>query len=288
MSYPFADCTRTDVTPTRDGTYKEVDVSGLAAAGAIAAVIEVWNEGTEDYSFALRKKGSTDDFFYEAHASASVTPTRLICYVGLDGDRKFEAKLQSPSGGDLPDGLKLYMYAYIITGVGTFFDNAVDKTPGSTGRQTVDISGDTGGDTAGAAAFLVVNTDAGGGHHFYLRPYGNSYQSADRLRDVSQKGLFMGCDALERLEWSTDNVADQKLYLLGYITSDYWANTSPTISSILSAVDTWEDWTLSGVPASTPHALIIENPTTWTRFKFGLRENGSSDDNYAHLDPTPL
>ncbi|GAG77615.1 unnamed protein product, partial [marine sediment metagenome] len=41
MAYPFADCTRTDITPTRDGSYQDVDVSSLAASGAIAAVLEI-------------------------------------------------------------------------------------------------------------------------------------------------------------------------------------------------------------------------------------------------------
>ena len=81
--------------------------------------------------------------------------------VGVDSSRTFQVYTQDSTS------IKLYLIGYTATGV-TFLDNRIDKTPGTADSwQDVDISSDTGGDTAIAA--IVAGFGNGGSDEFGLQ-----------------------------------------------------------------------------------------------------------------------
>jgi hypothetical protein len=111
--------------------------------------------------------------------------------VGLDSNRTFQVYTEDSTS------IKLYLIGYTGTGV-TFFDNRVDKTPGSVDAWVnVDISSDTGGDTAIAA--IVGGFGASGlSYNFGLRkPAGTPDNRFGTLDGDHQTWGVVGVDGSE-------------------------------------------------------------------------------------------
>ncbi len=97
---------------------------------------------------------------------------------GLDANRVFEVYTGSTS-------VRTYLLGYTMEGV-TFFTNRVQKTIGFLNSwRDVDISADTGADTAVGAIFTVINTSNSNLHQFGLRKKGST---DDRVRELDSKG----------------------------------------------------------------------------------------------------
>jgi hypothetical protein len=99
----------------------------------------------------------------------------------------------------------------------TFIDNAIDKSIATTGIfQDIDISSETGGDTAIGAIFTIQNT-AGSGYDYALRKNGSSDNIYSEVRAGSSTVALIGLDLNEVSEmkiWA----ASVDLYLTAYIT----------------------------------------------------------------------
>lgn len=244
-----------DVALPDTGNWYDIDCSSYIAAGATGVILQVRVAGTITIGF--RKNGSTDNLTDIAYSGALLWLT-----IGVDGDRIFEAYTTS-----------LELIAINIVGYfdsdATFFTNITDITPETTNEWVdVDVSGNTGGDTAIGVLLHVLGN---GSSNWGVRKNGST---DDRKRDTDDWGAAcIGVDGSEILEiYNPDSVT---FYLVGYIKA---GATFLTNATDLSLGDT-ESWTdLSTLPEGATGAIIeVDNTGDWS-YIFGFRENGSAQD----------
>jgi hypothetical protein len=154
-----------DISDTTTGSWVDIDVSANVPAGATGVMVEVKTEGSSDDEFAIRKNGSSDEWMWGPTTIKNDTHTWFM--IGVDSNRVFEVKQ-----GD--NDIDMYLLGYTTGGV-TFFDNAYNKTTSGAGWEDVDISTETGTDTAIAAIFIIHNT-------------GNSQNWSIRMNDADEDG----------------------------------------------------------------------------------------------------
>jgi len=248
-----------DVTPGTDSSWVDVDVSSSVPSGATGVILHFQNVGNASVdSFGVRKNGSTDtmsDYLYgdDSHCWMAI---------GVDSNRIFEAY-----SADWSD-YNLWLVGYFGADA-SFFTNAVDKTPGSSSSWVdVDISTDTGGDTATGAIFQVIAPSA---NDWGIRENGST---DNRVYDCDQRSAaIIGVDNSEICEANVDDHSNAELWLVGYITDNCTFNTNATALS-LGSTGTWTD--LSALPVGATGGFIEVISTVWSQ-TYGLRENGSSE-----------
>ena len=276
MTHGVEPVTRANCSPTADGTYHEVDATVYGVpAGAAGVLLEVINTGHATYTYGIHKKGSGDDIDGTLYANV-VSPTKMPYYVGLDGDGKFEAKLENAA-------VQVWIYGYVPADAGTFLTDAVDKTPAGTGTQTIDISGDVGGDAARLAFFIVKNTHASNYLSYCLRSQGDAFASAPSLRNGGVCGAAVCCDEFQRMQVIFDDTA-LKFYLIGWLLEDYVGHVEPVAWDVeIGEENTWVEKTLSDIDDGAKFAFISYTPRADDHYEWGLRKKGHTYDNTAWL-----
>jgi hypothetical protein len=149
-----------DLTPSST-SWQDVDVSSWVPSGATGVILQAVNtHSSEPRDFLVRKKvASSPDAYVDEEIEAI---SHAWPMVGLDSNSTFQVYTEDSTY------IKLYLVGYTGNGV-AFFDNRVDKTPATADSwQDVNISADTGGDTAIAA--IVGGFGASGlSYNFGLR-----------------------------------------------------------------------------------------------------------------------
>jgi len=122
------------------GTWQDIDISADTAADtAVGVIVEV--NGAYQQDFGVRMNGSSDEIYRSGRHSWAI--------IGVDGSEIFEGKISDTN-------IDFFVVGYITDGA-TFFTNALDKSLASTGAWTdIDISADTGTDSASGAFIEVV------------------------------------------------------------------------------------------------------------------------------------
>lgn len=249
------------ITPGTAGSWQDVDVSAHIPAGSTGVILHVFkNYSAISYDFGLRKKGSTDDRHNTLYSDG-----HLWAAVGVDGNRVFQCYTGHITRVD----------AYLVGYFGSeavFFDNAVDKSLAGTGSwDDIDISANTGADTAIGAIFDVVGVWQ---KNLGLR---NNGSSDNRLSAVSEHiWAVIGVDGAEICE---GQIADAgiKFWLVGYLKSGATFNTNAT-DIALGGVGSWTD--LAALPAGGIGGIIEVFTSSYT-YDYGLREKGSAEDIYG-------
>jgi hypothetical protein len=217
------------------------------------------NNYTSDYAIGFRKNGSTDNrgaFLYRG--------SQMMCAVGVDANRIFEAYVQDTTRIDI------YLVGYFESEA-VFNTNAADKSLADTLTWTdIDISGDTGANTAIGAIFEIIST---GSYDYGFRVNGST---DDRKGDVVRHcGAIIGVDGSEICEGYIQN-AGNDFFLVGYIKSGATFITNATDMSLASTGD-WYD--LDALPeGATGGFFQVPCPRQF----FDMREKGSADDFYAY------
>jgi hypothetical protein len=255
--------TPVNVTPGTAGSWQDVDVSSYIASGSTGVILHVVNiKGDTVYQCGIRKNGSTD---------ARIGQLRRVSHswfsIGADGSRIFEAYVGHATY------VQIWLVGYYDSSA-VFFDNAPDKSLGSTGAWTdVDISGDTGADTAIAAIFELKITS--GSDTWGFRKNGSTDA---RNIATGSNNLFafaiVGVDGSEICEHiiSSTNV---DAFLVGYIKSGATLNTNaPDLS--LGGTAAYAD--LAALPAGGIGGII--EVVSSAAANYALRKNGSSEDIY--------
>lgn len=244
-----------DVTPGTAGSYQDVDVSANVSGDATGVILRVSNASTSaDRAWAVRKNGSTFDYFTDLDVNAQSWD-----FCGLDASKVFEAKLESITD------LTLQLVGYFEQEA-VFPTSPVNKTPGTTGSyQSVDISSDTGVDTAVAALFMIGNPNAG---NVYIRKTG----STDDLKAPSdnRQPIVVGLDGSETCEAYMPGV-DASLWLVGYLTQGVTMATNAT--DITPGSDT--TWTAKTLPAGAAGAFVWARDPNVDGLDWGVRKTGS-------------
>ncbi len=247
-----------DITPSTSAAWVDVDVSAYVASGATGVILHI-NNSTAAYDIGFRKNGSTDNRINSLRADE-----HMWAAIGLDSNGILELYLGSTTY------TKVYLVGY-FTDEAVFFTNGVDKSLAVTSSWTdIDISADTGTDTAIGAIFEVVH--ATDGYRWYdFRKNGSTDDFSGGSNDVeSHNGAIIGVDANEICEGIIEDT-DVDFYLVGYVTKDMVFNTNATDMS-LSTTGAWTD--LAALPSGATGAFfdvpVGADP-------FGLRQNGSAE-----------
>jgi hypothetical protein len=248
--------TPVEVSPSTTGSFVDVDVSAHIPSGSTGVLLHLVNTsaGTSPRC-DVRKNGSTDDRggFMDADSHSWIA-------IGVDGSRIFEAYIGSTD-------IDIYVVGYFGSEA-VFFTNAVQKTLGSTGSfLDIDISGDTGGDTAVAA--ILALRDSSSTRTWVIRKNGSTDSRVKFTRSFT--GAMIGVDGSEIFEAQVANTATI-FHLLGYMKSGVTMNTNATDIS-LGGTGSWTD--LTALPAGSSGG-IIEVISTGVQ-AYGLRKNGSAE-----------
>jgi hypothetical protein len=267
-----------DKTPGTTGSWQDVDVSGDGVpSGATGVILKLVWEGSAGVSKSVdvRKKGSTDDEYDSQSLGGDSSYT--IALVGIDSNRKFQAKIQTID-------MKIYLVGYADDAV-TFFTNKIDYSESSTFGSWVDV--DPSSDVPEGATGVIVR--------FCIRATGADLDAAVRKKgstdDFNQKAIFAywsksfiyclcGVDSNRKFQQYVES-GDVDLYLVGYTESPITFKTNADDISI-DTVDSWTDKDITNETASDADGAIIEilnGAAGLGNNRSDCRKNGSSDDN---------
>ncbi|MHC4210820.1 MAG: right-handed parallel beta-helix repeat-containing protein, partial [Planctomycetota bacterium] len=261
-----------DISESATGSWTPVDVSANVPAGATGVMVEVKTEGSSDDEFAIRKNGSSDEWMWGPTTIKNDTHTWFM--IGVDSNRIFEVKQ-----GD--SDIDMYLLGYTTAGV-TFFDNAYDKSTSGAGWEDVDISTETGTDTAIAGIFIIQNT--GSSQNWSIRMNGASDNRGSAcggsaggdLRTNMSTLAIVGLDAGEICEICVEST-EVKAYLVGYVTEGAVFFQEPiqkTIGTTYTDVDI-----SSHLGTDDANGAFVQ---LWADFddrhQTGIRKNGTSYD----------
>lgn len=249
-----------EVSPTSYGSYQNVDVDsyvgglGDDVTGVILRIVNT--NGTSNYSWSVRKDGSTDDIYGDMQWGATCTAA-----VGVSSDHIFEVKIENAN-------IDVYLAA-VCKGGFNFLTNVINKTPGTTGSwQDVDCHTEC----PNATGLIFKNTNSSTLYAFGWRKNGSTDNRIAETYVYSCGYFTVGCDAGQICEIYCGN-ANPKAYLAGYITSDSAVvmNTNAPSYDIASQ-GVWQDF--SALPEGAIGGLFECYSTG--AYAYGLRKNGNS------------
>jgi hypothetical protein len=206
--YVFNYCdTPIDISPGTTGSWVDVDLSSDIPSGATGAIVQFLNEdGSTDHLLGVRRNGSTDTWMIANDVAVQGYGGFLMS--GVDSGRVLEIYR-----GD--SQVKTYLIGYTMSGV-SYFTNAPDKSLGTIGSyQDIDISADTGGETAIGAIFTMTNSSGG---DYSLRKKGSSDDHYQDLKTRNGTAQLIGVDANEVAELKIAATSIDT-HLTGYVTS---------------------------------------------------------------------
>ena len=257
--------TKAEITGLSTGAWTTKDISAFlpgGTTGVTGIMLHYVNIGSGRNAVGWRKNGSSDN-----RTGTMTGYSQGNAFVGVDGSNQFQYYIGHSD-------VKIWFVGYFKSEA-VFFTNATNKTPGVTGSyQTIDISADTGADTAIAAMFEI---DASGGDNFMgIRKKGST---DDRYHYFSLRhgGAIIGVDASEQLE-AKINSTNMKIYLVGFITSGATFNTNATDYS-LGSTGAYAD--LSALPEGATGGFFEVYSTAYD-LAASLRENGAGEDLYQN------
>lgn len=258
-----------DITPSIAGSWQDVDVSPYVPLGATWVLVDFYNPTITQRDYGIRVNGSTD-------AALIRQKDQQLGWLmtGLDTGSVFEIYTEDTS-------VETYLLGYTMEGV-TFFTNRIDKSPSSTNIfEDVDISADTGADTAIGAIFTVV-VNPGSSEQFALRKKGSTDDRYTTMRAATGNVGLIGVDVNEiaQIKVSASTV---DLYLAGYVTEGAVFFTNG-IDKSTATVGTYVDVDITAdIGSDTANGAIVEWNRPTGRRLVAVRENGVDDDLYLNV-----
>ena len=260
-----------DITPGVTSAWVDVDVSPYVPVGA-TGVLVLWRHtgGATDYAYGIRMNGSSD-----AWETGVALPDGDQGYLmtGLDGNGVLEIYTESTL-------VRTVLVAYTMEGV-TFFANRIDKSTSPSTWNDVDISLDTGADTAIGAIFTVVNTGLAN-REFGLRMRGSTDDRFSQIRFGHRTLGLIGVDGSEVAQHRIQH-ASVSLYLIGYVTHGavFFTNgvdKATTTTGAYVDVDITAD-----IGADVANGAFVEVHPASFPASVALRRNGATDDFYSDM-----
>jgi hypothetical protein len=261
--------TPVEIGPSAASTWEDVNVSAWVPAGATGVIIQyVATASSEKYG--VRKNGSSDTWMSAENTAYSDTVGFLM--TGVDSGRVLEVYEDDTA-------IKTYLIGYTMEGV-TFFTNAVDKSLSTTGSyQDIDISGDTGAETAIGAILTVQNTTSS--DVYAVRKKGSTDDRYDAIKNSRSTSCLIGVDANEICQMKIA-ATTMDAYLVGYVTSGavFFTNgVDKSTGTTGSYVDVDISADLGSDDANGAILQIFSDGGS--SIEFGVRKNGASYDYYG-------
>ena len=261
-----------DLTGMTADAWNDVDIDDAAYSeipgAATGLKIRIHNDGS-DRDFAARCKEHTTDYIdFKLMQSDAL----MEVDVGLDGNNVFQVYVEELTGVSF-DIIGYYGSEAQWHGVdyATSATEPDDVTPGTKGSwQDVDISTETGSDTAVAAMVHLID-ETSSPRETGVRPNGTT---VDARKDLDgHVGAIVPCDGSEIFEaYVEDSGTTVKLCLVGYMTEGFTSgamtDAKPTFTNA------WTDYTSVGGADATAVVLWIASATK--NRDHGLRPNGET------------
>lgn len=219
-----------DITPSTTASWVDVDVSDYVSASATGAIVIIKNTALtgagSSLDVGIRMNGSTDATFELVYSNM------MYVVIGLDNDDIFEAYAEN-------DKIQ-FLIAGSTEAESAFWTNALQHEMSvSTGVwEDIDISSDTGGDTAiGVYGYCAFNQNGRG-----VRKNGST---DDRHAAMWGAGFVIGVDGSEIYEGYADTASSPRstYYNTGYITQNVTLDTNAT--ELTEFAD--ESWVMNGL-----------------------------------------
>jgi hypothetical protein len=236
-----------------------IPLSSLLPGDTIALFLHVVATSATE-NIGLRKPGSSD-------SRTQIMPgnSHMWAVVGVDATISFEAYL----GNALSQ--VVYLVGYMTAASGVMFDNGIPQSGTNWAWVQKDLSAICPG------AIAVVFEMVADGMFWGVRPHGST-------QDRYQAGYghswgVIGCDVNQHIDYYK-STAGQTLYVIGYITGDaVFSINAEDIS--LSVTGSYVGIDLSGKNAEL---AFIDVLSSLANRNYALREAGSSEDIYRHLE----
>lgn len=256
--------TLVDLSFTKNNTWQDVDCSAYIPATATGVLLDVIISGA-DLNAGVRKNGSTNNN-YGQYSPASAAHT-FMC-IGVDGSQIFEAIAESAS-------VSIILHGY-TEDEATFFTNSITKTISGSGVwEDINISADTGANTATAAIFLFYSNGNAGSGGWYHRDNGSTDNVLSGGRAQGIQCQIIGVDGSEICEGYAQFASYVNRYLVGYFTSEITMSVNATDVSLGSTGSYVDLPTQAGASGIIYFVNVHGNAYMWN-----IRENGSSSDDY--------
>lgn len=253
-----------EITPATINAWVDVDCSAHIPPTATGIIFHVVNKALTNQACGWRKNGSTDNRTATAHQINVDEDAQFWACVGVDSARIAEFYI-----GNATD-IDIFLVGYYTTDA-TFLDNAIDKTPGTTGSyQTVNVSADTGAQTAIAAIFDVAGDSAAASATMAYRMTGST---DDIVREsINHLQIIVPLDGAETCQVKIADLTN-KLWLMGWITS-HFVTTTNRVDMSLATTGAWTD--LAALP-SDAIGVVMHCADTANAERYGLRKKGSTE-----------
>jgi hypothetical protein len=254
--------THVDKSLGATGTWTDIDLSNDVPTQATGAIFKVIDTLNADKAFGLRKKGSTDDRYYDLESGA-----QQFYIVGLDANRKCQGKIESTD-------TDFWLIGYTEADA-TMLTNGVDKSLYQYNDWIeMDLSAQL---PAGAVAaiFEVVNSYSSS-LSFGLRKNGSTDEHYGDTFATSHRCYVVGVDANRKCEGKAEGTF-LDFYLVGYLTVGT-AETNGVDRSLVD-LDAYVDITESNAPAGAT-GVFTAFTTIGPAYSFAARKNGASDDTF--------
>lgn len=248
------------------GAWVDQNLSGVVPLGTVGAIVRFVNTGGSTRVIAVRKNGSTDS----AGVSLLRAGNHAQFNVGLDGSLIFESFIDS---ADVEVWLEGFWYdsAHVV-----FFDNMVSKTLTPNGTwQDIDISADTGSDTA-IGVICQINHNDGSQISYGARKNGSSDAITTGAPQNQLSQFIVGCDEDEVFEAFFANVpVTVTLNIIGYFKDSSWINFYTTAENLsLSTTGSFQN--IAGIFPAT--IIQVNSPSD---VNLELRVRGETEDFYG-------
>jgi hypothetical protein len=244
------------------GIWQTVDVGLSGVPDTASGVMLHINAPNDHGTFAVRKKGSTDDLRHDHHSPSSHI-------IGINSDQELEVYFDEDGTQDDVSSFEIYLLGYFQAGEAVFFDNSIDISSTTGTWEDQDVSGDCPSGTKAIVAIAVaadplINDSVESG----MRCKGSS-QTTYTTRYWPQT-LVSSCDA-SRVVQTRNDVTWSRVRMVGYFLLGTFTVNRTSLGACGGPVFTFTDFTVSNPGSST---VLLLSPTGDQAF---TRKEGSTD-----------
>ena len=260
--------TRANVAPAISA-WNTVNLSTNDVPANSIAVLRFICNDTNTRNFGVRRKGGADTRIGSIYDTSQVT-----VFVCTDASSIIEVNIDSTE-------VEVWIEGYLDTDYVTPDTSGAltDITPGTSGSyQTIDISTETGAETA-TAALIEYNSGLSN------RSFGYRYkgQATDDFytNSAGQNYFIVGVDSNEQFEYKAEDIGD-KIYLVGWFTQGFTAvQTASVVATDLSLGTAGSYQDITALPSGAAAGIFLAySPTGPLNFAIRNKDESSYDSYY--------
>ena len=251
----FNPVTKVDITPIITDDWVTIDLSAYIPPNATGVTIHCDNILGGNRAIGLRHNASTDNRFHTFQG-------HFWGFTGVDANKWIEVYVA--------DGIEIYLVGYFGSGA-TFFTNAFDKSRGSTGWGTIDLSVEC----PNATAIIVEIVDA-----LFVPMALRKNGSTDIFFGYvgKHKWAIVPCDSGQIIDTYIGNLSTD-FFIVGYITDGATFFTN-AFSHKVAVANVYEDLDLSVECPGANMILVEACITTGIITTYAIRKKGVIEDDY--------